>query len=79
MTQEEKRKHVEESLDRNAQVYFNSNCSMDSKVIRKLIEKHIQEDCIKDIVNLLLASVICQGVFYGWNNPQKVDTENKEK
>lgn len=76
MTQENKKGHVEESLDRNAQVYFNSNCSMGSKVIRKLIEKHTQEDCIIDIVNLSLASTFCQGVFYGWNHPKKVNIEN---
>ena len=33
-------------------------------------------DCILGIVNLSISSAFCQGVFYGWSHPQKVDIEN---
>lgn len=76
MAQKNKKGYVEEDIDRDAQIYFESHCDVNKVIPLAWIEKHPMKDDILDLVNLELASTFCQGVFYGWNHPQKVDVEN---
>lgn len=77
MEQEEKKKYIEESIDSDAQIYFENHCNPSDRAIEIMLEKHpLMTDCILDIVNLSISSAFCQGVFYGWSHPQKVDVEN---
>lgn len=77
MEQEEKKKYIEESIDSDAQIYFENHCNPSDRAIEIMLEKHpLMTDCILDLVNLSISSAFCQGVFYGWSRPQKVDIEN---
>jgi len=77
MEQEEKKKYIEESIDSDAQIYFENHCNPSDRAIEIMLEKHpLMTDCILDLVNLSIASAFCQGVFYGWSRSQKVDIEN---
>ena len=77
MEQEEKKKYIEESIDSDAQIYFENHCNPSDRAIEIMLEKHpLMRDCILDLVNLSISSAFCQGVFYGWFHPQKVDIEN---
>lgn len=77
MEQEEKKKYIEESIDSDAQIYFENHCNPSDRAIEIMLEKHpLMTDCILDLVNLSLSSAFCQGVFYGWSHPRKVDIEN---
>lgn len=77
MAQEEKKKYIEEFIDSDAQIYFENHCNPSDSAIEIMLEKHpLLTDCILDLVNLSISSAFCQGVFYGWSHPQKVDVEN---
>ena len=77
MEQEEKKKYIEESIDSDAQIYFENHCNPSDRAIEIMLEKHpLMTDCILDLVNLSISSAFCQGVFYGWSRPQKVDIGN---
>ena len=76
MAQENKIGYVEDSIDRDAQIHFENHCDVGKAIPLAWIENHPMKDSITGIVNLSLASAFCQGVFYGWKHPQKVDIEN---
>lgn len=80
MAQENKLKYVEDSLGRDAQIHFENHCSTGSLVITGILDKELGENPLKDYIlsniSISTASAFCQGVFYGWKHPQKVDVEN---
>lgn len=77
MEQEGKKKYIEESIDNDAQIYFENHCNLSDRAIEIMLEKHpLMADCLLDLVNLSISSAFCQGVFYGWSRPQKVDIGN---
>lgn len=80
MAQENKIGYVEDSIDRDAQIHFENHCSVGSLVIADLLNKELGDHPLKDYIlsniSISTASAFCQGVFYGWKHPQKVDVEN---
>lgn len=82
MAQKEKLKYVEDSIDRDAQIHFENHCgcSAGSLAMTDLLNKEFGDHPLKDYIlsniNISTASAFCQGVFYGWKHPEKVDVEN---
>lgn len=80
MAQENKIGYVEGSIDRDAQIHFENHCSTGSLAMTDLLNKELGENPLKDYIlsniSISNASSFCQGVFYGWKHPQKVDAEN---
>ena len=78
MAQKEKKGYIEELIGRDAQKCFDKNCSVKSgKVIPlKWLEDNPKKEHILEMVDIEVSSTFCQGVFYGWEHPQKVDVEN---
>ena len=82
MAQENKKGYVEESIDRDAQIHFENHCgcSAGSLAMTDLLNKELGDHPLKDYIlsniSISTASAFCQGVFYGWKHPEKVDIEN---
>lgn len=80
MAQENKLKYVEGSIDRDAQIHFENHCSTGNLAMTDLLNKELGDHPLKDYIlsniSISTASAFCQGVFYGWKHPQKVDVEN---
>lgn len=76
MAQENKLKYVEDSLGRDAQIHFENHCSTITGILDKELGENPLKDYILSNISISTASAFCQGVFYGWKHPQKVDVEN---
>lgn len=80
MAQENKVGYVEDSIGRDAQIHFENHCNTGSLVIADLLNKELGDHPLKDYIlsniSISTASAFCQGVFYGWEHPEKVDIEN---
>ena len=80
MAQENKIGYVEDLLGRDAQIHFENHCSTGSLAMTDLLNKELGDHPLKDYIlgniSISIASAFCQGVFYGWKHPQKVDVGN---